>query len=347
MKILMMGLTPPLEGGSEQHIYELSSRIPNAEVFTQKGSICKKKITVSLPAAPHLWRNILFLLASFCYSIILMCTPKRRYDLIHIHENLLYVLAPLLGLRYKVVITVHGLKGFKFHDSPYLWPLFRGCLSFADQLIAVSKADEKLLEKHFDNVRYMPNGVNVSLYQSTSAKIEKKITFIGRIHEQKGIIYLLRAFDTFSKKHPDVKLVLIGKINAYAEELQRQFPNPNIIWKGYVSDRQTIARMLKSSYFIALPSLWEGLPLTLFESLASGRPVLVSDIPAFTSVVSDKEVFFTKAKDARDIASKMDRAFANPALVTAMGKAGLAIARKYDWKTIATQLERLYADVLK
>lgn len=347
MKILMMGLTPPLEGGSEQHIYELSSRIPNADVFTQKGSICKKKTTVALPASPHLWRNLLFLIASFCYSIILICTPSPRYRVIHIHENLLYVLAPLLSLRYKLVITVHGLKGFKFHDSPLLWPIFRGCLSFADQLIAVSKADEKLLEKHFDNVHYMPNGVNVSLYQATSARVEKKITFIGRIHEQKGIIYLLKAFDTFSKKQPDVKLVLIGKINAYAEQLQKQFPNQNIIWKGYVSDRQAIAHMLKSSYLVALPSLWEGLPLTLFESLASGRPVLVSDIPAFKSVVSDKEVFFTKAKDVKDIADKMVYAFANSEIVNAKGKSGLIIAKKYDWKSIASQLEHLYADVLK
>ena len=59
-----------------------------------------------------------------------------------------------------------------------------------------------------------------------------------------------------------------------------------------------------STYCIALPSLWEGLPLVLFEALASNRPVIVSDIKAFKSVISDEAIFF-RSEDHIDLAKKI------------------------------------------
>jgi hypothetical protein len=53
----MIGLTPPLEGGSERHIYEFSSRINNCEVLTQKGSICKRKIEIPIFHKPLILKN--------------------------------------------------------------------------------------------------------------------------------------------------------------------------------------------------------------------------------------------------------------------------------------------------
>lgn len=51
----MVGLTPPLEGGSERHIYEISSRLKNCTVFTQAGSICKEKIEIPLIGKATEW----------------------------------------------------------------------------------------------------------------------------------------------------------------------------------------------------------------------------------------------------------------------------------------------------
>lgn len=339
----MMGLTPPLEGGSERHIFEISSRLKECEVFTQKGSICKNSIGVWLPEKPALIRNVFFLVRAFFYSLYLLLKIRKEYEIIHIHENLLYFLATLLRMRYKVIITVHGIEGFKFYDNKFLWLFFRQGLRFANYLIAVNKEDKKRLEKFFDKKKivYFPNGVNTSIYKSVNAKVQKKISFIGRVHEQKGIIYLLRAFKEISKKFSDYKLEIMGEVNDYAKELQKEFKGLKIEWRGYMKDRKEIAKSLKSATCITLPSLWEGLPLTLFESLASGRPIIVSDIPAFNSVLKD-EAYFCKVKDSNSLAKKIEEVIKNKKKADLIGKKGLKLSEQYDWENIAMQMGKFY-----
>lgn len=341
-KILMIGLTPPLEGGSEQHIYEFSSRMKNVDVLTQKGSICKNKKEVTYLGDGFI-KNISFALSVYIYAISLLLTLRRKYDVIHLHENTLYFIAPLLRIRYKVIITVHGIKGFKFYDNKYLWLIYRQFLKFANTLVAVNPIDLKMLKVYFRSVKYIPNGVDLSTYEGPKQKIEKKISFIGRINEQKGVVYLLEAFHRIASKHPAYKLELIGQANEYAKELQKKFHHKNIIWKGYFSDRKKIANSLKSAEIITLPSLWEGLPLTLFESLASERPVIISDIPAFKSVIKDEALFF-KVRDPKDLTEKIDYLLKNKKKANEIGKKGKSFSTSYDWGEIAKTLEKTYEE---
>lgn len=341
VKILMMGLTPPLEGGSERHIYEISKRITQATVFTQKDSICANKIEVNVSKKSIFLRNISFFIKSFFYSFFLLFTFRKKYNIIHIHENLLYFTAPILSLRYKVIITVHGIKGFKYYDNKFYWIFFKLALKFADLLIAVNLEDKALLEKHFSTVIYIPNGVDLSYYKNKKFKVENKITFIGRIHEQKGLIYLLQAFTLIKNQIKNFKLEIIGKEDDYATQLKQQFPDKNIIWRGFISDRNEIVKALKSSYCIILPSLWEGLPLTLFESLASDRPLIISDIPAFKSVITDQAIFF-KSENSQDLADKIIKIIKDKSLAEKLGKKGSKLSESYDWNKIAETLVNIY-----
>ncbi len=337
----MMGLTPPLEGGSERHIFEVSSRL-KCDVLTQNGSSCRNKIEIPIIGSGFI-RNISFFISSFVYSLYLLFRTKKIYEVIHIHENLLYFLAPLLRLRYKVVITVHGIKGFKFYDNKKLWKLFSFGLRRANLLIAVNMEDRIKLEKYFEKVDYIPNGVDLSIYKKIKVNVEKKISFIGRIHEQKGVIYLLEAFEKIKDKLPEWKLELIGKVDSYGLDLQKKFKDKRIIWRGLISDRKEIVKSLKSSYLIALPSLWEGLPLTLFEALASERPVIVSDIPAFKSVIKD-EALYCKVKDSEDLAKKI-MLLIDKVKAEGFGKRGKKLAEQYDWRVIADKLNLVYDEI--
>lgn len=343
----MIGLTPPLEGGSERAIYELSSRIKDCEVLTQKESICKNKIEVGIMKKyGNFIKNISFMISVWIYSMSLIFCLKKKYEVIHIHENLLYFLAPVLRLRYKVVISVHGIKGFKYYDNKLFWIFFRTALSFSNQLIAVSLEDKNLLEKYFKKVEYIPNGVDLSIYNKINPKVENKIVFIGRIHEQKGIIYLLKAFDKIKDKIPNFKLEIIGDINDYAKNLQKEFADKRIIWRGFIKNREEIVKSLKSSYCIVLPSLWEGLPLTLFEALASERPVLVSDIPVFRSIIKEEFVFF-KVQDSKSLSSKIEEIIKERELSNKIGRDDLIISKEYDWNNIVKKTEKVYGELMK
>ena len=341
----MMGMTSPQEGGSERHIYELASRIENATVLAQRGSICPRKVELPILNWSNFVRNISFLISAFIFTIYLSLNPRKKYDLIHIHENLLYFLIPILKLRYNVVVTVHGINGFGFYDNKYLWIIFRSMLKFADVLIAVNLEDKKKIERIFRKVVYFPNGVDLSYFENLKVKTEKKIAFIGRVHEQKGIIYLLEAFSKIEKKNQGFKLEIIGEVNDYARELQKKFPSKNIVWLGYMSDRNKISRILASAYCIVMPSLWEGLPLVLFEALASKRPVITSDIPAYKSVLDD-EVLFCKVENSVDLAEKIGFLVKNKKKSDDLGKKGAKLAIRYDWNSISANLKRFYSTFL-
>jgi len=342
-RILMIGLTES-EGGSQRHILELRKRI-DCDVAT------------STDTKATFFSNIRFAIVVYFWSLSLIF-GKKKYDVIHIHENTLYGLAPLLCWRYKTVITIHGMRGFKFYDNKLFWFFFKNSLRFADKIIAVNKEDEailnyefygKLYDKYYilnggeepSKITYIPNGVDTSIYKRINPKVEKKIVFIGRINPQKGIIYLLKAY---SKIFTDYKLEIIGDINShYARTLQSEFyeEGERIIWRGSIKDRKEIVRSLKSAYMIVLPSLWEGLPLTLFESLASERPVIVSDIPAFKSVINDEALFF-KNKNPKDLRLKIYKLLLNKNMANSLGKKGKELAKQYDWDIIAKQTMEVY-----
>ena len=163
-KVLIMGLTPPMEGGSQTHVYEISSRIPNSVVLTQKNSKCRNKIEIPTIKNNLLLANISFFLSSLVYSIFLIFTLNKKYETIHIHENLLYVLAPLLRIRYKIIITVHGITGFRFYKNKFLWFLFGNSLKFTNKIISVDLVEKELLEGKLKNVTYIPNGVDLKIY---------------------------------------------------------------------------------------------------------------------------------------------------------------------------------------
>lgn len=341
MKVLMIGLTPPVEGGSQRHVYEISSRL-GEQVLTQKGSICKNKIELPILKSSTFLINISFFISCMIYSLKLLLVKK--HNIVHIHENLLYILALILGVRYKTIITIHGLTGFRFYENKILWFFFKNCLKMADAIICVDICEKKIIEKLHKNVVYIPNGVDISLYKKIKInKVEKKITFLGRIHEQKGVAYLIKAFYEIKEKARDFKLVIIGEINDYAKQLQKEFPDKKIVWKGFILDRRKIFEELKSSYALVYPSLWEALPWpALLEGLASGRPVIASNLEGMEEVFSSNEIMLSKAGNAEELSKKMLYLINNKRQAEKIGKFGGKKAKKFDWNSCSEKLRSVY-----
>jgi glycosyltransferase involved in cell wall biosynthesis len=345
-KVLLIGLTPPVEGGSQRHILELSKEIKNTEVLTQRGSLCKNKIELPVITQNNLLLNLSFFFSVLVYSLKLLIWPKK-YEIIHIHENLLYLLVPFLRLRYKVIVTVHGLFGFKFFDNKILWRIFAGCLILANQIISVSLAEFNLLKSNYRNVQYVTNGVDVSIYKKLKCKKNKTITFVGRIHEQKGLKFLLEAFSKINKDFPEYSLNIIGKADgAYYESLKKMNVK-NIIWRGFILDRKELFAELKNSEILVYPSLWEALPWpALLEGIASGTPVIASDLSGMKDNFQDgQNILLAKPKSSEDLAKKISFLLNNKKKAQEIGSRGEKIAREFSWQIIAKKVSKIYNEL--
>ena len=145
-----------------------------------------------------------------------------------------------------------------------------------DQLVVLTKKDEKDWKKTHNNVKQI---YNFSDFQSESVALleNKKVISVGRLTEQKGYNYLIEAWAIIKNKKSDWILEIYGEGDLYNELFQQikdcRLEN-HVFLKGRTNQVQE--KMLESSIF-ALSSRYEGFPMVLLESMACGVPVVSFD----------------------------------------------------------------------
>ena len=117
------------------------------------------------------------------------------------------------------------------------------------------------------------------------------VTYVGRFLKDKGIETLVKAFSIINENNLDIKLLLVGAPDSansssisisYLKQAIKE--NKNIQWEGEVSD---VRKIWKKSHIAVLPSKREGLPMSLLEAAASGKPIVSTDVPGSREIAID------------------------------------------------------------
>jgi glycosyltransferase involved in cell wall biosynthesis len=184
---------------------------------------------------------------------------------------------------------------------------------------------DKLVSFGFDErrIRVVPNGLDAT----TFARAERPgagFLYAGRLSREKGVHTLLRAVGSV----PGVRLTVCGTGPA-EEELralaQREAPG-RVQFAGHLEADDLLAR-LRGSRALVLPSEWyENAPMAVLESLASGVPVVATDLGGTAEMVRDGvSGLLTPAGDAGALAERLDRLERSPDLAAKLGRAGRSI----------------------
>lgn len=277
------------------------------------------------------------------------------YDVVHFHAEgpcAMLWLPKLFGKR--CVATIHGLDwqrakwgGFA---TKYIKFGEKIAAKYADEVIVLSKGVQDYFQREYGrNTAFIPNGVNRPEVREAALIREKwglekdgYILFLGRLVPEKGIRYLIEAFQ---QVQTDKKLVIAGgssDTEAFALELREQSAGDDrIIFTGFVQG-QTLDELYSNAYLYALPSDLEGMPLSLLEAMSYGNCCLVSDIAECAEVVEDKAVLFHKG-DASSLREQLQRLCDSPELVQTYQKdAAEFICGKYSWDEVTSQTLNLY-----
>jgi glycosyltransferase involved in cell wall biosynthesis len=234
--------------------------------------------------------------------------------------------------------AVFGMAGFLMDRL-----LRAGRLKY-DRIICAARwfADE--MKKHpaiARKVRFVPNGVNLEEFKPDRARRNDngdiRMLSIGRLAETKGHRYAIEALAHLKPEYPHLKLVIVGNGAL-------RMPLINLARELGVADRVDIRppvahRDMPALYgehdFFVMPSIWEGLPVSLIEAMASKLPVVASDIPAITGVLDPQSATFAEKENARDLADKLRWAFEHRHAVRQYADSAYEIARQYDWAVTA------------
>ena len=279
------------------------------------------------------------------------------YDAVHVHAEgpaFMCWLPKLMGKR--VVVTVHGLdwaraKWGKF-ASWYIKSGEKNAVRFADEIIVLSRAVQDYFQRTYGRkTRFIPNGVNPpELLEPEEIRdrwgLEKDgyVLFLGRLVPEKGIHYLLKAYQGL---RTDKKLVIAGGSSdtaEYAKELQALAP-AGTVFTGFLQGR-ALQELYSNAYVYVLPSDLEGMPLTLLEAMNYGCCCVTSDIGECADVMDGCGFTFPRGT-VEALRETLQDLCDHPEKVEAhRGEARKVISSKYTWQDITAQTDGLYKKLL-
>jgi glycosyltransferase involved in cell wall biosynthesis len=166
---------------------------------------------------------------------------------------------------------------------------------------------------------------------------------VTRLHESKGNSYLIDAAAEVARDRPAARFFLVGEgplladlqAQAAALELGSRF-----VFSGF---RRDVARTLSAFDLVVFPSLWEGTPLTLFETLAVGKPIVASDADGLLDVLTNgRDAVIVPKRNAPALAGAIVAAMDDPGARTRLAEEARRTGQQYDITLFVRKMERLY-----
>ena len=310
---------------------------------------------IGLPAAGSV--------ASVCLSFntgprVKALLAREQFDVVHVHEPFMPLL-PFLFLRYSrstTVATFHAAREGGSRLYAYSQFIIRPWWSRIHGRIAHSRAALRLIARHFpDRYRIIPSGVDRSLFASGVPPIPKytdhkrNILFLGRLEKRKGLPHLLEAYALLKKETPDIRLIVVGGdggLRPACERYAQRQGLTDVVFTGYVPDEE-LPRYYKTADIYCAPNTGaESLGIVLLEAMASGTPIVASNIEGFSDVLTDgREGLLAPPRDGQALAGALRRLLADADLRNEMGKQGSDTAQRYSWDRVSAKVLDYYEDV--
>ena len=282
---------------------------------------------------------------------------REKFDVVHLQGELAPML-PYFAIKYstgKNFITLHSAHEESFGYQ--LWePLLEQYFRKINGLIAVSTVARDSVSKYFPGeYRIIPNGIDVRRFGPDKPPVKNlekyspKILFVGRFEPRKGLKYLLQAFPRVLAAFPDAKLVVVGRgvLEKYYRRYVEDHIKDHVIFAGFASRDELPSYYASCDIFCSPATGAESFGIILLEAMASGKPIVASDIPGYRTVMEDNEegLFFTPC-DPDALAEKIIRLLGDRKLMKQMAENGRRKALKYDWPIVTRQVLDYYQEAL-
>ena len=291
---------------------------------------------------------------------------RERADLFHAPH---YVLPPLTPCR--SVVTIHDCIHLRFPQ--YLpnrlgYAYARASLWVAAhrsaRVLTVSEASKRDILRYFSvpesKIDVIYNAIDERFHEEPPAdevmRVRERyqlndpfILYAGNIKPHKNLERLIEAFHTIRRgEFEHVKLLIIGdEISKYAtlrRTVHRYKLHKHVRFFGFVPDA-TLAILYRLARVFVFPSLYEGFGLPPLEAMASGTPVITSNVSSLPEVVGDAAMLIDPYEpDA--IAGAMRRVLADDRLRDDMRERGLARVRHFSWDRSVRRIREIYGEVL-
>jgi len=371
----------PVVDGPARVIHELATRYVKEghEVHVycsdsdKYGRIRKEEETID-GVHVHRCRNW-FTVANFAtfWPSVLPKLLKEDYDIIHSHvSGHSYVLFSAIVSRIKKIPHIHTThccwtSGFRSLPGRIaVWIVYHTLLPlmfrWTDKIIAITPWEIKEIQRwggKKEKIIVIPNGVDKIFFKRIRKNgfreahgipdNAKVVLFFGRLNPTKGVDKLALAGKKILEKRKDVHFVFVGPDEGMLGTIKNiAGSNKNFHFIGPIKERDKVAEMYQAADLYCLPSYREGLPLTMFEAMASGLPIVASPVNGVPYEMKEPENgLFVQYGDIDGLMGAITRIIDDKALAKKMSQNNRKRAKQYDWDLIAKKVMKVYEDAKK
>lgn len=378
MNRVKVGLVSPYDwsypGGVQEHIQRLASELRerghNVRILTPATGVRGRQVeygVYKLGWAAPLHVNGSIARVAFAPHIsgrLRGILQRERFDIIHLHEPLaspmgLFVLhtGPATGAT--LVGTFHAWARHSLASAPE-WayasaaPFLGRYFRRLDGRIAVSPAAAEFVSRFFpSDFRIIPNGVDTQHFHPDTPPLPEyadgklNILYLGRIEKRKGLKYLLRAIPMIREHFPHTRFLIggDGPLRVGFERLVAQAGWQDVVFLGRVPAERLPALFTSADVFCAPNIGGESQGIVLLEAMASGRPVVASDIPGFRSVIRhQQDGLLTPPTRSEELAWAVCHLLSDDAERARLAQAGRQRAEAFSWEHVATEVLGYYEE---
>jgi glycosyltransferase involved in cell wall biosynthesis len=274
------------------------------------------------------------------------------------HANVLGPLAAASAPPPRIVLGVRVAD-----PSPWRRWLESRLMHRADRVVCVSRSVAAIVGAKTrvapEKLVVIPNGLEESAFASTPAadlrplgvaENRRVLLFVGRLHRQKGLDWLLAILPSIFGQLPDHDLLLVGE-GPQRAMLQRMARSPNLRDRvHFVGRRDDVLALLRACDVLLLPSRWEGMPNVVLEAMAAGRPVVASRVEGVAELLGDDgaDLQSVEPGDAAAFITRVVSFAQNAALA---GQAGIGNQRRaatqFRLADMVARYETLYESLVR
>ncbi len=361
MKILMISDSfYPFKGGVAEHLHHLSEALvkrghdvtiltanyPGAQDESYPYRVVRIGRILILP--PLRIFNYTKLTITFFNPLkIRNFLKNNRFDVVHVHGPLTFNL-PEAVLHYSKscnIATFHTqYVGFNWNK---VFRLFFGNESKnIHAAIFVSETARKTASVfRFRREFIIPNGVDLERFSPEGPQIswmreagKPVVLFVGRLEKRKGLDVFLKAVNGL-----DVKAVVVGD-----GPLKPGFDRHQVTFVGEVSPEELPLYYRSADIFVAPSIGGETFGIVLLEAMASGLPVIASNIEGYRNVVTHgKNGLLFETGNPNSLKNQLVELLKKPSLKNILIHEGLKTAKKFDWNLISGKIEKVYKTCIK
>jgi glycosyltransferase involved in cell wall biosynthesis len=316
---------------------------------------------------PFIYKSQVYTIPTLKASKVLTRSLKQlRPDLVHASLTLspLDFLLPEIceELNIPLVATFHPpfdgkRRNLKSGTQLFTYQLYAPFLAHYDRVIIFSQLQRNFLVRlgvPSQKLAVIPNGVDVQKYSPGSSnfksqlKAQRLFVYQGRISTEKNVEALLKAWKQCELGESS-KLVIVGNGSLWASLMPFYGEEHGIIWLGFVADEQRRIDILRAADVFILPSLLEGLSLSLLEAMACGVACVATDAGADGEVLENGAgVVLNTHRVTSQLHTLLPQFRDHPEWTALLGqKARARVLERYTLSDNITQLEALYAEVLQ